>query len=195
MIRYYVLPTESVGIFSGPKYFHWRYDPDPPGIDCFWARKDYRAAPACILAADIAQPDHEKLRTLRDVSALPYGLDGNMPGADRHKLAKVLEKSLVPRYWLAGAITAREAIRTITCMFLYMDELVKLGGSPFEWPVSLETRWYELSAQQKDWIKQACRKNGYTFDFVTVNTQLQAILKGMADQWGKKPIRFGFTDV
>ena len=195
MIRFFVLPTETVGIYRGPKYFHWRYDPDPPGVDCLWSAKLYGRAPACVLAADIARPDHDRLALLRDVFAFPVHLDGNIPGSDRSRLGKVLDRLRIPKYWLTGAITYREALRTISCMCAYMLELDKLGGDPFNWGVSLETRWCELSAQQKDWIKGAAWACGYTIGFIMVNTQLQQILKGMADQFGGKPISFKIAEI
>jgi hypothetical protein len=205
VIRFYVLPVENGvqgthGIFSGPKYFTWRYDPDPPGIDCFWARKDYGAAPACLLAADIAAQDHDTLSTLRDVYAFGLVLDQPLPAAERHKLVKVLARLRVPAYWVAEAATVRDAVRTLAAMFLYTEKLTKLGGSFFEWVGGSETaplqwRWCELSAQQKDWIKQAAWTCGYNLDFVSVNTRMEQLLIEMANQHSKKPIKFGFTDV
>ena len=56
-VRFYILPIKRVGTTRGPKYFSWRYDPDPPGITCPWSMKDYGAIDECVIAADI-QPGH-----------------------------------------------------------------------------------------------------------------------------------------
>ena len=195
MIRFYVLPVEQVGIYRGPKYFHWRFDPDPPGIDCFWAMKDYGVINECVIAADITLTDHNNLVASGDVYDFPESMDVNMPTAERNLLIGVLDAAYVPSHWINSSTSYRVALRTITGMFLYMQALSALGGNPFAWGIDLNTKWSQLSAQQKDWITQAAWNMGYTTDFITTNTTVRQIIKGMADQWGSKVIHFGFTDL
>jgi hypothetical protein len=195
MIRFYVLPIEQVGIYRGPKYFHWRYDPDPPGIDCVWSMKDYGNVNECVIAADLTAADDTALRSNGDVYGFPENMDANMPASERNKLSAVLDAAFVPRHWITSSTTYRQALRAITSMFLYMQRLTYLGGNPFEWGISLNTRWSELSAQQKDWITQAAWDLGYTIDFIVANSTIRQILKGMADQWGARVILFGFVEL
>jgi hypothetical protein len=195
MIRFYVLPVEQVGIYRGPKYFHWRYDPDPPGIDCQWAMKDYGSVNECVIAADLTAADDTALRSNGDVYGFPENLDANMPASERNKLNAVLDAAFVPRQWVLSGVTYRVALRTITTMFFYMQRLTTLGGNPFEWGITLNTKWSELSAQQKEWITQAAWDLGFTIDFITANSTVRQIIKGMADQWGARPVLFGFVEL
>lgn len=195
MIRYYVLPMESSadGLYRGPAYFRWRFDPNPPGIDCPWGIIDYGVINTAVLCADIPQADHDGLVTHTDVYAFTENLDATMPQGEQTALTSFLEADFVPATnWLTGVLTYRQVLRTVTAMCLFMQRL-SYGpeGNPMNWGITLNTQWRNLSAARKTAITSAFTSLGYSTSFIGNNTTMRQLIKNAADQWGAKPIAFG----
>lgn len=199
MIKFYILPVERVtrpsgGFWRGPKYFQWRFDPDPPGIQCPCSLKDYGLIDFGVVAVDIQIADDEFLRLQSDVFAFPENLDVNMPQADMTSLTNFLEIAFVPATnWLNGSLTYRAVLRTITAMFIYMQGLTSIAGSPLDWGITLNTRFRNLSLVYQTAIRQTFTNLGFDSSFITDNSTIRQILKSAADLWGSKPIYFGFA--
>ena len=195
MIRFYLLPIERFGMYSGPKYFTWRYDPDPPGIDALWSLKSYGVLDMGLLCGDVMPEQNGWLVTNYDIFGFPPGLDDRLFPVEQKRLLRICKKGLIPTTWLEGELTIKIILRTLAAIFDYTEKLCRQGGDPRAWPANLNTEWHELSSRQKDWIKQAAYACGYCKEFIKVHTTLEEILIGMANQWGKKIVRFKYMDL
>ena len=196
MIRFYLLPIERGidGNTRGPKYFKWKYDPNPPGIDCLWSMKDYGSADICTLATDISQIDHDNLILNSDVYAFSDILDDLMSQSDRGELLDYCELQLIPADWIYAGITFREALKIITSMMLYNQRVCALMGypsNPFS-GVSQNTQYQNILNPLHDALQQAAIELGYIWGSRDQD-QLRKIYKDMGDQWGSAPIYFGFV--
>jgi hypothetical protein len=92
--RLYLVPVERVGSppnydASGPKYFAWRYDPDPPGITVAGTLgyQFYGFHPwVLVVAGGISDVDHNFLSTQSDVYVYPEITPG--PEAGNFRIAE-----------------------------------------------------------------------------------------------------------
>lgn len=198
MIRYYILPVErnAVENMRGPKYFRWRYDPDPPGIDCMWSLKDYGSIDMCVVVADITQADHDALVLNTDVYAFPENLDLVTTVAQRQALNTYIEAHGIPGDWLGAGMTFRVVLRTITSMFLYLQRvlaIIRYPTDPFA-GLTLNTKYSNIPNPLHDALYNAALQMGYSWN-IGNNDQIRKIWKMMADQWGALPIYFGFTEL
>jgi len=194
MIRFYILPIERNGNARGPKYFGWKYDPNPPGIDCIYSIVDYGSIDMCVLAADILQADHDALILNTDVYAFPENLDTTMTLANRQALNTYLEAHAVPGDWLKAGDTFRVAARTVSSMFLYLQRVLGIMGyptNPFS-GLTLNTRYSSIPNPLHDALHTGATSLGYAWN-VGNNDQIRKIWKDMSDQWGSTPILFGFV--
>lgn len=198
MIRIYIIPIERTvdGSARGPKYFAWRFDPDPPGIDCPWSIIDYGSIDQGVLAADIQQADHDGLVLHADVYGFPQVIDANMSQSEQTALVNFLNGFGIPSQWLAGTMTYRAVLRTITGMMLYAQRFLAILGYPADpfTGLSLGTQFKNLPAAYQAAAQQAAADLGYPWN-VTNNTTVRVMLKGMADAWGARPILMGVTSL
>lgn len=190
--RFYLLPIERVQIYHGPKYFAWRYDPDPPGIDTMWSMKRYYLSDTCLICGHVGPADHERLVAQRDVFAFPVDLDERL---DITWLARVCRKSNIPFSWVNKTWSGRKSLRFLAAVFHFSEAMSRRGGRPADWPVTLANKWCELSAAQKGYIKDAAAEYGYDCGFISVSTTIEGILLGMARQWGLRNVSFKYVDV
>lgn len=198
MIRFYLLPIErnAAGTSRGPKYFAWRYDPDPPGLSSQWSMKDYGSIDMAILAADITQADHDALILNADVYAFPADLSASMTLTNRQAMNTYLEAHALPGDWLSPTDTFKSAARTITGMMLYNQRVCAILGYPTD-PyagLTLNTQYRNIANPLHDALSQAASELGYAWN-VANNDQVRKILKLMADQWGNAVIYFDFIEL
>jgi hypothetical protein len=192
MIRFYLLPMERVGVWRGPKYFKWMFNPN--GIDCLWSCKDYGSIDMGTLAADISQADHNSLIINTDVYSFPENLDVTMAQAERSAMNTYLEAHALPGDWISSSETFYSAARTITGMMLYNQRVCAILGYP-ENPyigITLNTQYRNIPNPLHDALSQAAVDLGYTWT-VANNDQARKVFKLMANQWGSNPIEFGFV--
>ena len=196
--RFYLIPIERVDNKRGPQYFTWRFDPDPENsITCQWGMKDYGLIDRAVIAANVTQAQHDSLITHADVYAFPADIDTIMTQGEQATLTTFLEGTNVPAQWLAGQQTNREVLRIITAMFLYIQRMTAILGyvpGP-EQGYALNTQYQNMQADVQAAILQAASDLGYSVTNVKANTTLRLILKDMSDQWGTKPILFGFVEL
>ena len=193
-IRFYILPIEVVENRRGPKYFKWRFDPDPPGIDCPWSMKDYGSIDQAVLVADIAAADHAALVLNADVMALPLNLDSNMNAGAVNTAKTFLEAAGVPAGWVNAGVTYRSVLRTVTALFLFMQRVTAILGRPVTvTQAGLNTQVGNLPADVRDALAQAADEQGFDRTGITGTTTVRQVLKMMADAWGSTPILFGFV--
>lgn len=195
MIRFYILPIERTAANQrGPKYFAWKYDPDPPGFTSMWKMVDYGSIDMAILAADITTTDHNTLVLNADVYAFPEVLTITMTQAQRSTLNTYLEAHGLPGDWLAAGDTFQTAARTIAAMMLYNQRVCGILDYPTN-PyagITLNTRYSQIANPLHDALYQAAVELDYTWN-VGNNDQVRRLLKMMADSFGSTPMLFGFV--
>jgi len=194
-IRFYILPIErnAAQTARGPKYFTWRFDPDPPGIDCPWSMKDYGLMDQAVLCADIAAADHTALAANADVLAIPVNIDTTLNTSARNTARTYLESVNIPAGWVNTGDTYRSVLRSVLGIFFYLQRVTALRGVALDWvEVPLSLQWQQIPASWQSAMTQAATEMGYATSGVTNTTTLRTILKYMADQW-TKPIEFGIA--
>ena len=192
VIQYFFIPVQVEGRYRGPSYLKWRFNPD--GLDVPWSCKDYGAinnAMVCAVNADAA--DLTWLSAQDGVYTWPTALDESLSQGERSALTSYLEAQFVPANWILPSDTRREALRTITGMYLYMQRLTTtIAGNPLEWGITLNTQLRDLAPAYQAALELAAISLGYTWDVAPTDT-IRNILKAMSDAWGDQPILFGFT--
>ena len=198
VIRYYILPVDiynnpdSGGRERGPMYLKWRRNPD--GLAVQWSAKDYGSIDMMVVAVNAEEADHTYLAAQSDVYAFPENLDVNPSPAELSALEDYLEIAFIPAQWLSPSETWREALRTITGMFLFMQRLTGITGeNPLTWGITLNTQFRNIDQQYQDAITEAFVTLDYDETVLRDNWTLRIILKNAADQWGERPIYFGFV--
>jgi hypothetical protein len=190
-IRYYVLPIEHNNNARGPKYFTWRYDPDPPGINCPWSMKDYGLMDQAVLCADIQPADATTMAGYADVLSIPANLDTNLTAGAVNTAKNYLESVNIPAGWISTADTYRSVLRSLLGIFFFLQRVTAIAGQAIDWvSVPLNTQWRNIPATWRDAMTQAATEMQFDTSGTTNNTTLRAILKNMADQW-TTPILFG----
>lgn len=191
MLKFYLIPIDIVGEYSGPKYFKWRFN--PTGIDCHWGYMNYGYVPYGLLCAtDITQTDHDALILNSDVYSFPDDLDTSIP-ASHNDIDIFFEDINLPTNWLTPATTYRELLRNVAGMCQFNQRyggISGVGASLFD-TATLETRVNELSAQEQVWFYAAVESFGINPDLINPNSQLRLLIKQAADIWEEQPFYLG----
>jgi hypothetical protein len=196
MNRFYILPIETVGAHRGPKYFTWRYDPDPPGINCPWGLMDYGLIDACLVAADISQEQHESLAANLDVAAPPQNIDQAISEIAIPQVKAVLEELRIPADWVDSTCTYRQVLRMIAGLFLFAQRHYGMHLEPLiDSKSQLELRWNQIPAARRERIQATADALGYDYSAVTGTWLIRRILKHLGDQWGAKPFYVGGVEL
>lgn len=193
MQKFYLVPIEVVPTgpgteARGPKYFNWRYDPDPPAlVSGNWAMMDYGFMPyALIVAKDITQTDHDALILNADVFDFPDNLDLPVtdPGIDAF-----FEAINIPTEWLTPSTTYRELMRQTAGMFQFNQRYggiyaERYGGwhSIFD-NATLETRLRQMTAQEQEIFLAAVESFGFDPGLVNDNSQLRLLVRQAGSYW------------
>lgn len=193
-VRFYVLPIETNGDTRGPKYLDWRFDPDPPGIDCLWSMKDYGLINAALVAADVSAAQHASLSGYADVAAAPVNLDNNVTAGALPIVVNVLEALRIPAGWVTTAYTYREILRMIGGLFMFAqrhhgihnEQLVDNVGQ-------LDLEWNQIPLARRQRVVETADSLGYDYSAVQATWKIRRILKHLGDQWADTPILFGLT--
>ncbi len=195
MQKFYLIPIEIVSQGAGqeargPKYFAWRFDPDPPGINCRWNMMDYGLTPyAMLLAHDITQADHDALMLNPDVYAFPDTLDA--PVSDP-AIDTFFEAIYLPTDWLTPATTYRELLRQVAGMMQFNQRYSGISGghSIFE-AATLQTRLNQMTAQERTWFLATVQSFGYDRALVPLNARLRQLVKSAGNYWVGQPFYMG----
>lgn len=191
-IRFYIVPIERVGSYRGPQYFKWRFNPD--GIADRWHMLDYGLLDRALLASDISDANHTSLTAHSDVLALPLNLDAKLTAAQVNAAQAFLEGVGIPANWISTADTPRGVLRVLSGLFLFVQRVTALLGQPITLtPAALNLQVRNVPAETRAALAQAAAELGYDYAWVTANTTMRAVLKGMADAWGDRPILMGFV--
>lgn len=193
--RFYILPIEQVGSARGPKYFAWRFDPDPPGLDVRWGMMDYGLMPTCLLATDVTTAQHNALVANSDVIGAPVNIDSQIGAGNITTVRNALEALRIPAQTAVASDTYRDVLRVVAGVFQFAQRYHgEYGKSIFDEVTTLNTTWAELSTDfQNELLATAATMNIDTSG-LTANTTMRQILKRMADAWqGKNFLIGGFS--
>ncbi len=191
--RLYLVPAIGTGSPTDsrrPKYF------DGLAFNATRNQMDFGFQPVFLVCCDlINQADHDSIAAQADAFVFPVDLSPQMGGAAA-ATANILEtRYFIPANWLTGSLTWLETTRAICGMFQYMQRLNGVIGNVVVFDgtgnKTLNTQFNQIDPAVQTAITQAAQSLGYSTAFIAGNTQVRAILKNFADQWGNKPFIFG----
>lgn len=197
MIRYYILPVEQVtttggGIARGPKYFRWRFDPDPPGMDAMWAMMDYGLINACLLVADVTQEQHEALTANVDVASPPQNIDQQVSEIAIPAVKAVLEELRIPADWVTSAYTYRQILRMVAGLFQFAQRYHAMHGEALvDSKAALDLRWNQIPLARRNRIIATVNELGYDYSGITSTWTVRRILRHLGGQWGATVFHIG----
>jgi hypothetical protein len=195
-IRWYLLPIErnNNNEQRGPRYFEWRFDPDPPGLTSPKSYIDYGLIDQCMLVSDISSADHTSLTAHADVLAIPVNLDNNLTAAAVTSARNYLEGIGMPADWVSTSYTYRQVLRVVAGCFLFMQRVTAiLGRSITLTGGTLDLQVQNIPADIRAALAQAADELGYDYSGVTGTTTVRQILRAMAQAWGTSSINFGLA--
>lgn len=197
MIRLYLVPVETVVIndmeYNGMKYFNWKYDPDPPGIETPSACIYYGYHPfVLVLAKDISQADHDMLLTYPDVYVFPEldQLDQKIPPQDN--IDDFFEAIDLPTDWANPNTTYIEFLRRTVSIFLFCQRYrgISQGNDMFE-NVGLDDRYNDFTAQEQAWFDATVDSYGFDSGLILPNMKLRQMLKQASDWMDERVFYIG----
>ena len=199
-VRFYIMPIKTIGgIYRGPKYLRWRFNPD--GLNVMWSLKDFGYRDTCIVAADVSAEQHQDLASNEDVLAAPANLDNVIDTIQKRDTVRdALESLHVPGQWVNVDMTYREVLRPVTHLFLLAQryhaitaEKYGQGRKLVEAGYTLNTLVSEIPAQIRQDLNQAAQSLGYDTSEILGSWMYRRALKHLGDQWGDAPVEFGLT--
>lgn len=192
LIRYYIIPIETIGSARGPKYLTWRFGTGT--LDVQWSCKDFGATNQMLCAVNADQTDHDVLLAQSDVVKIPQNLDGNVTAGALSTVRAELEALGVPGNWITTSHTYREVVRFVAGLFLFAQRHHEMHNQEIRPAgVDLGDTWGDLSAAWRENLQLTADSFEYDYSGVNASTPLRVILKSLGDQWGAQPIYFGFT--
>lgn len=186
--RLYLTPQIGTGTATDP----WR----PKYFDGFAkSGMRYGFQPVFLVAADLLPADDAAVLANADAFGFPLDLSPQLTGGQQTTASNALESFFIAANWITGSITWLTVARTTCGMFQFMQRLygilgpvILLDGTSNK---TLNTQFNQIPANVQQAIFQASADFGYDAGFIQNNTQVRAIFKGFADQWGSKPFIFG----
>jgi len=200
-IRFYILPIETVTTGAGtqargPKYFSWRYDPDPPGINAPWGMMDYGLIAACIVVADVTEEQHQTITANLDVASPPANLDQNISEIAIPTVKDVMEALRIPADWVTSAYTYRQILRMIAGLFQFAQKHHGMHNEALiDSTAQLNLRWNQIALARQQRIMATADALGYDYSAVQGTWLVRRILKYLGDQWAAKPIYIGGNEL
>jgi hypothetical protein len=194
-IRYYITPTVAAhGFGRTPKYIiEYIFQFGVP-----WGGMDYGFQPIYLVAADLSAAQDAAVVANSDVFAFPFNLTTSVGGGNVTSAQTALETALIPAQWVNGAMVWRDVARIVAGMFQYMIRLqvvhaARTGGNTLivDTSAKLNVQFGTLPVEIQGDILNAAQSLGYSTAGITSTTQLRAILKLLADQWGNETFHLG----
>ena len=186
--RLYITPALGIGTRDDPRR--------PAYISDFPVSRfsmDYGFQPIFLTAADLASADDAQVTAHPDVFAFPFDLTTNVGGGNVTSAQNAFEASLIPAQWVNGAMQWSQVARTVAGMFQFMQRLNGVLGNEIviDTSAKLNVQWSSVPANYQSAIIGAASSLNYDTSFIQPTTQLRAILKSFADQWGNRSFVMG----
>jgi hypothetical protein len=189
MVRFYLVPVEVSPGFTGPKYFPYRGDPDPPalvqvGDDGQSIRKEsrtYGAEPSKLIAANTTDADDATLAAMPDVTKFADNLDTPL-GARLGAMQTALEGLNLPAQMLTAATTDRQVIRGIRAIFVIAQCMQGKGFNIFAGGVTLSTTLGAIPAAARQALQDCAAFYQYDITGITLASTVRQILTKLVQQ-------------
>jgi hypothetical protein len=188
--RLYLVPAIGTGAPTDPrrpKYLS--------AMAVAYSGMDYGFQPVFLIAADLSPANDAAVIANPDAFGFPFDLSPQLSGGDANAASTALESFFIPGNWITGAITWLTVARTTAGMFQYLQRLngvlgnvILLDGTGNK---TLNTQFNQIDPTIQAAIIDAAQSLGYDTSFIQNNTQVRALIKNFADQWGVKPFHFG----
>lgn len=196
--RFYILPIEVVdrgggNSARGPKYFPWRFDPDPPAlVTAQYGLMDYGLMPTALVAADVTTVQHNLLNAQSDVITVPANIDNAIGGGAISTVRSRLEALHIPGNTVQAADTYRNALRVVAGVFQFAQRFHGLyNRSIFDEFTGLNTTWSELSTEFQNELLATAESMAINTSGLTDSTTMRQILKRFADAWEDRTFFIG----
>lgn len=183
-LRFYFVPSEDVApIYHGPKYFKWgragQSSGSLPLIDSF----DYGNQGVFLVAADLAQVDHDALVLNADVIAMPLDIDSTVLGGERNDLRTSFEDFTIPATWIETGATYRSILKRLTGMFFVLNCFQ--GHSPTGYiflPANLNASYSTLPELSKSIVNVCAAIHNWDTSGYNDNSNIRVMLAALGDQ-------------
>ena len=165
MIRFYIVPEEVTETGAkGPKYISWRFDPDPPGIDCGWVGTSYGLIPAMLGCCNTTQAQHDELSGHSDVASAPLDIDQLIPEGAVPIVKNVLEALRIPAEWVDTTYTFRVILRRVAGLFQLAQRHKGLHDENLiDNQAQLDLRWNQIPLARRQRLQTTADSFGYIF--------------------------------
>jgi len=191
MFRLYIVPAIGTGATKEdarrPKYI---FDVATNGA---WF--DYGYNPTFLCGVDLTPANDAVVVANADVFAFPFNLDTTISGGAVNSRKARLEDFLIPGDGVTNGMTERNCARYVAGLFQFVRKLYGvLGNEVFiDTSAKLNILWNTIPVNYQNAILTAASMPpANDTSFITATTQLRAILRNFADQWGQE--RFGFKE-
>ena len=188
--RLYLVPAIGAGTSQDPRRAKYL-----SALGVAYGAMDYGFQPVFIAGADLSPANDASVVANADAFGFPFDLSPQLSGGDANVASNALESFFIPANWITGSLTWLEVARTTLGMFQYLQRLngtignvVLLDGTGNK---TLNTQFNQIDPTIQAGIINAAGSLGYDTNFIQNNTQVRAIIKNFADQWGNKPFIFG----
>jgi hypothetical protein len=168
-----------------PKYIH---ELNSPGAGYY----DYGFQPVFLVAADLTPAQDAAVVANADVFGFPFNLDTNISGGAINATRDTHEAFLIPLQTVPA--TYRLLGRYDGGLFRYLQRVRFYLGPDLliDTATKLNIQWSTVPVNPyQNAILQAAQSFGYDTSFIQPTTQVRAILKNFADQWGAQPLKIG----
>lgn len=155
---------------------------------------DFGFQPVFLVAADLSPANDAAVVANADVFAFPFDLQATISGGAVNQRKTRLEDFFIPGDGVTNGMTEQACARYVAGLFQFMQRLnFVLGNEVFvDTLAKLNIQWSTVPIDPyQNAILQTAQSLGYDTSFIQSNTQVRAILKNFADQWGAKPFHFG----
>jgi hypothetical protein len=188
--RLYIVPAIGSGASTSdarrPKYIHALR---PPG-----AWMDFGFNPVFLCGVDMTAPQDTSVVANADVFAFPFDLTATISGGAVTTRKARFEDFLIPGDGVVNGMTEKACGRYVAGLFQYMQRLNGvLGNEVFiDTLAKLNVLWNTVPVDPyQTAILEAAHSIGYDTSFIVGTTQVRAILRNFADQWGNETFHFG----
>lgn len=190
--RLYLVPVETnpANGARGPKYFPYRFDPDPPaliqtgddGQNVVFDSVRYGDEPQMLIAANVSNADDAALAALADVVKFADTLDSAVGAAALAGLQAALDAMKIPGSLVTANTTWRVVARGIIGIFGIAQCMQGKKRNIFAGGVTLATTMSQIPAAPRTDLQACCTSLGYDISSVTGGTTVRQLLVVIATQ-------------
>lgn len=184
-IRFYVIPKIGTGVSTDP--FRPNY---VEGMGISWRAIDHAHEDAMLVVADVTPTQHTTLVSNADVLAVPQDLDSTLTAGAVTIVQSRFEAVHIPAEWVTTNTTYRQVLRVFIRVCLLLQRFDGLFHATF-WEVglTLDTTVGQLSATQKQRIRNAAESQGLDTSFITNAMTLRFVFRTWAN--AMPPLQLG----